>query len=51
MRQVAVTGAGKVGSTIARLLISADYDVTLADRSQDVLGQIEPHPRLHAHVT
>jgi saccharopine dehydrogenase-like NADP-dependent oxidoreductase len=51
MRQVAVTGAGKVGSTIARLLISADYDVTLADRSPDVLGQIEPHPRLHAHVT
>lgn len=50
MRDVVVTGAGKIGATIARLLASADYSVTLTDRSADVLGSMEPHARIHTHV-
>jgi saccharopine dehydrogenase-like NADP-dependent oxidoreductase len=50
MRDVVVTGAGKIGATIARLLASADYVVTLADRSPEALAQIDPHPRIHTRV-
>ncbi|HEU5018951.1 MAG TPA: saccharopine dehydrogenase C-terminal domain-containing protein [Pseudolabrys sp.] len=50
MRDVVVAGAGKIGATVARLLASADYAATLADRSSDVLGQAELHPRIHTHV-
>jgi saccharopine dehydrogenase-like NADP-dependent oxidoreductase len=42
MRDVVVIGAGKIGSTIASLLAdSGDYHVTVADRSDEQLQQIE----------
>ena len=42
MKNIVVIGAGKIGSTIARLLAhSGDYQVTLADRSGEQLAQIE----------
>ncbi|KQY25994.1 saccharopine dehydrogenase family protein [Rhizobium sp. Root482] len=44
MKNIVVIGAGKIGSTIARLLAhSGDYQVTLADRSAEQLAQIEKH--------
>jgi saccharopine dehydrogenase-like NADP-dependent oxidoreductase len=44
MKEIAVIGAGKIGSTIARLLShSGDYQVTVADRSAAQLAEIEPH--------
>ncbi len=44
MKNIVVIGAGKIGSTIARLLAhSGDYSVTVADRSKEQLGQIEKH--------
>ncbi|MEK1926501.1 saccharopine dehydrogenase family protein [Rhizobium giardinii] len=44
MKNIVVIGAGKIGSTIARLLAhSGDYHVTLADRSAEQLSQIERH--------
>jgi saccharopine dehydrogenase-like NADP-dependent oxidoreductase len=43
MREVLVVGAGKIGATVAGLLASAGgYQVTLADRSWDVLGRVAP---------
>ncbi len=43
MRDVVVIGAGKIGATIAGLLASSGgYQVTLADRSSEVLDRIEP---------
>ena len=40
MKDVVVIGAGKIGATIAGLLAATgDYQVTLADRSAEVLGQ------------
>ena len=36
-----VIGAGKIGTTVASLLASAGYRVTLADRSQSALDRIE----------
>jgi 2-polyprenyl-6-methoxyphenol hydroxylase-like FAD-dependent oxidoreductase len=45
MKDVVVIGAGKIGATVAGLLASTgDYQVTLADRSPEVLG---PAERLH----
>ncbi|MEK1931077.1 MAG: saccharopine dehydrogenase family protein [Pararhizobium sp.] len=42
MKNIVVIGAGKIGSTIARLLAhSGDYQVTLADRSAEQLSLIE----------
>ncbi|CAN7205287.1 saccharopine dehydrogenase family protein [Pararhizobium sp. LjRoot235] len=42
MKNIVVIGAGKIGSTIARLLAhSGDYHVTLADRSAEQLAMIE----------
>ncbi len=42
MANILVVGAGRVGSTIARLLAdSGDYRVTLADRSDEPLGNVE----------
>src|SRR5262249_11985600 len=42
MKDVVVIGAGKIGSTIAGLLASiGDYQVTLADRSAEVLGRLD----------
>ena len=44
MKSVVVIGAGKIGSTIARLLsYSGDYQVVVADRSAAQLSDIEPH--------
>ena len=44
MKNIVVIGAGKIGSTIARLLAhSGDYHVTLADRSAEQLAMIETH--------
>jgi len=47
MKNVVVIGAGKIGSTIARLLIhSGDYHVTLADRSRQQLEHMEENAAL-----
>lgn len=44
MKDVVVIGAGKIGSSIARLLAgSGDYRVTLADRSAEQLASVEKH--------
>src|SRR4029078_13719162 len=44
LKQIVVIGAGKIGSTIARLLShSGDYHVTVADRSAAQLAEIEAH--------
>lgn len=44
MKDIVVIGAGKIGSTIARLLAhSGDYRVTVADRAADQLAAIEAH--------
>jgi saccharopine dehydrogenase-like NADP-dependent oxidoreductase len=43
MKDVVVIGAGKIGATVAGLLASmGDYQVTLADRSPEVLGNLPP---------
>ena len=42
MKDIAVIGAGKIGSTIAELLaLSGDYAVTLIDRDQEALDRLE----------
>src|SRR5262245_32382313 len=44
MKDIVVIGAGKIGSTIARVLSrSGDYSVTVADRSAAQFAEIEPH--------
>ena len=44
MKDVVVIGAGKIGATVAGLLASTgDYQVTLADRSPEVLGNLDRH--------
>ena len=44
MKGVVVIGAGKIGATVAGLLASTgDYQVTLADRSPEVLGNLDRH--------
>ena len=49
MRDVVVIGAGKIGATAAGLLAStSDYQVTLADRSPDVLGRLDRNDRIRA---
>ena len=46
MKDIVVIGAGKIGSTIARLLSGAgDYRVLVVDRSQDQLGLIDTSNR------
>jgi len=51
MQDVAVIGGGKIGATVAGLLAATgDYQVTLADRSPDVLAGLEPCARLRMHV-
>ncbi|MBB3612532.1 saccharopine dehydrogenase family protein [Rhizobium sp. BK602] len=52
MRDIVVIGAGKIGSTIARMLVhSGDYRVTVADRSAELLRQLETGPALSvAHI-
>ena len=42
MHQIAIVGAGKIGSMIAELLVSSrDYAVTVIDRSQAQLDRLE----------
>ena len=42
-----VIGAGKIGATVAGLLVSTgDYQVTLADRSPEVLGRVDRDKRI-----
>ena len=44
MKEIVIIGAGKIGSTMARLLAhSGDYRVTVADRSADQLSSIQKH--------
>jgi len=51
MKDVVVIGAGKIGTTVAGLLASTeDYQVTLADRSADVLGRIDGSNRIRTAV-
>ncbi|SMC17634.1 Saccharopine dehydrogenase, NADP-dependent [Andreprevotia lacus DSM 23236] len=41
MRKIVVIGAGKIGASIAKLLVhSGDYDVTVADRDEAALGRL-----------
>jgi saccharopine dehydrogenase-like NADP-dependent oxidoreductase len=47
MKEIVVVGAGKIGSTIARLLSgTGDYRVTVVDRSADQLSLIETSRRV-----
>src|ERR1700694_5355510 len=47
MKDVVVIGAGKIGATVAGLLASTgDYQVTLADRSPEVLGHLDREERI-----
>jgi saccharopine dehydrogenase-like NADP-dependent oxidoreductase len=47
MKDVVVIGAGKIGATVAGLLAATgDYQVTLADRSTDMLGRLERNERI-----
>jgi saccharopine dehydrogenase-like NADP-dependent oxidoreductase len=47
MKDVVVIGAGKIGATVAGLLASTgDYQVTLADRSPEVLGRLAGDERI-----
>ena len=47
MKDVVVIGAGKIGATVAGLLVSTgDYQVTLADRSPEVLGHLDRNERI-----
>jgi saccharopine dehydrogenase-like NADP-dependent oxidoreductase len=42
MREIAIVGAGKIGSMIAELLVgSRDYAVTVIDRSQQALDRLD----------
>ena len=51
MKDVVVIGAGKIGSTIARLLShSGDYMVTVADRSGKQLADIDAHKAVKTAV-
>jgi saccharopine dehydrogenase-like NADP-dependent oxidoreductase len=45
MKDVVVIGAGKIGSTVAEMLVATgDYRVTLADKSQDQLNRLRLDP-------
>src|SRR5262249_9687202 len=47
MKGVVVIGAGKIGATVAGLLASTgDYQVTLADRSSEILGNLDRDERI-----
>ncbi|MFZ2079349.1 MAG: saccharopine dehydrogenase NADP-binding domain-containing protein [Xanthobacteraceae bacterium] len=47
MKDVVVIGAGKIGATVAGLLATTgDYQVTLADRSPEVLGNLDRDERI-----
>jgi saccharopine dehydrogenase-like NADP-dependent oxidoreductase len=46
MQSVVVIGAGKIGATVAGLLASAGYRVSLTDRWQAALDRVEPHQNI-----
>src|SRR6195256_1254796 len=46
MQSIVVIGAGKIGTTVAGLLASAGYRVTLTDRSQLALDRVERHENI-----
>jgi saccharopine dehydrogenase-like NADP-dependent oxidoreductase len=49
MKDVVVIGAGKIGSTVAQLLAATgDYNVTLVDRSAEILAARDHDERVHA---
>src|SRR3974390_1240549 len=51
MKDVVVIGAGKIGATVAGLLASTDdYQVTLADRSPEVLDRLDRRDRIRIAV-
>jgi saccharopine dehydrogenase-like NADP-dependent oxidoreductase len=51
MKEVVVIGAGKIGATIAGLLASTDdYQITLADRSTEVLDRLDQKERIRIAV-
>jgi saccharopine dehydrogenase-like NADP-dependent oxidoreductase len=51
MKDIVVVGAGKIGSTIARLLSgTGDYRVLVVDRSADQLGLIQTSRRVRTDV-
>jgi saccharopine dehydrogenase-like NADP-dependent oxidoreductase len=51
MKDVIVIGAGKIGATIAGLLATTeDYQVTLADRSADVLDRLDRNNKVRTAV-
>ena len=46
MKDIVMIGAGKIGAIVAGLLASTgDYKVTLADRSPEVLGNLDRDER------
>ena len=48
MKDVVVIGAGKIGATVAGLLAATgEYQVTLADRSPEVLGRVDRDKCIH----
>jgi saccharopine dehydrogenase-like NADP-dependent oxidoreductase len=52
MKDVVVIGAGKIGATIAGLLVSTgDYQVTLADRSLEALNRLDRDERIRIVAT
>src|SRR5271169_629394 len=47
MKDIVVIGAGKIGASVAGLLVSTgDYQVTLADRSPEILGNLDRDERI-----
>ncbi|MCC5781210.1 saccharopine dehydrogenase family protein [Nitratireductor sp. B36] len=47
MKEIVVTGAGRIGSAIADMLVaSGDYTVTVADRSAEQLAVLPSHPQI-----
>ncbi len=51
MKDIVVVGAGKIGSTIARLLAdTGDYRLTVVDRSPEQLRLVETSDRIRATV-
>lgn len=51
MKQIAIVGAGKIGSAMAAMLVEAgDYAVTMIDRSAEQLAAIPSHPAVSTRV-
>ena len=51
MREIAIVGAGKIGSVIAQLLAgSGDYRVEVFDRSPEQLAGLGRHPAVRGHA-